>query len=323
LGLAGYPAWDAHLVEVYYEAITALQHGLPTKPEIIAAITYQSVPGAQQKTWNAGHVEPTTHRNRPPSSFATLYANTVRAILTTPRTSGAGTLKDLIHHWEIWNEPNGATWTYMTGKPPKPTFAGNPIDHVPPKGSKLDADTPGAYYIYPSIYASVLLEAVKIIKDVQPDAVSLYGGVFCNSENHAAWPEHVKTTAEFLGGRLPCTAMGQHLYLAFQDSANTDSLRDRLQATIQQMKHLQAQYGGGTDIYITESGWESTVAADGDAGAACTDLFNVSKTDPAVKASCWFTLEDFPYDHGTKVNRKGIYDLAGTPKKHVVAAYQA
>src|SRR5260370_34757159 len=114
LRLAGYGQWDARLVAAYAEVLGQLK-SVPTQPTIIAEITQQSVPGATQAVWNAGHTEQATVSAGQVTPFTAQFADVVDAIVQTPTGPAGGTLCDFIQHWEIWNEPNAATWQNKDG----------------------------------------------------------------------------------------------------------------------------------------------------------------------------------------------------------------
>jgi hypothetical protein len=105
----------------------------------------------------------------------------------------------------------------------------------------------------------------------------------------------------------------QHLYLGLQ---GTSPLAQRMQTALQQMAGLQALYTGGNQIFITEAGWEGSVADSLGAAGGCQTLFTVSKGTGAVAASCWFTLVDFAG------HPLGLWAGPNNPKHDLLAAYQ-
>jgi hypothetical protein len=296
-----YQGWDAALVDAYAGVFQQLKE-LPTAPAIIAEITAQSVPGSSQEAWNDGHSEPAA-LGPVVTPFAGLFTTIVGEILQTLGSDGS-TLRQWVNHWEIWNEPNGHNWAY-----------GDPLSPAIPPGAHVDTNTPGSFYIYPSIYATILAGAKATIRGVQPEGKVLFGGVLCTDANAGSWPRYVQRVGELMPQhRLRCDGMGQHLYLHLQEGQQP--LDQRMRTALHTMTQLQAQFDGGNEIYITESGWLGSVADSTAAAAGCVTLFTVSGETSAVAASCWFTLLDFgdyPF---------GIWADRNSPKPDLLAAYQ-
>jgi hypothetical protein len=332
LRLAGYTQWDATLVEYYATMIDQIKQ-ITSATMIIAEITYQSVPGASQAIWNAGHTEPVVGGGAASTPFAAAFLDTTQAILSTPGVT-KGLLKDRVNVWEIWNEPNNwvpskyqipgsnppaygwhpTGWDSNLGQPAE--F--DPKNRLPSQQAWLNAnpsfplnpDTPGGFYIYPSVFASVLNAGVSTFTG---NGVVICGGILSMNVNAASWPKYLDDLATHFTVPLLGNGMGQHLYLDYLKGVS--QTKSNISKSLNLMSQALVDVRAGSDIYITESGWTGSAGDCTNAANACTALMQSTKSNANVKAVCWFTLMDIP---GRNL---GLFDTNGTPKPQLIDAY--
>jgi hypothetical protein len=262
------------------------------------------VPGLRQADWNAGFLEIESDSGTATNNYTAAYLSAVETIVTA--------LQSQVSHWEIWNEPNN--WT-----------AFNPDDLVkilkegkpPPAGENPLAL--GNFYIYPSVYATLLRDVPPRIKAIQPSASVLSGGMLCMNPNATGVRAYVANLLRRLQGTpLVLDAIGQHLYLT--DEPAQGSLQTRLEGSLTALKQQLAATGRNLPIHVTEAGFKSMPSPDQNAVAmaGCTALFAACAAVAEVDALCWFTLHDVIHRPPSKDDiRYGLVDSGGTPKPGV------
>jgi len=333
--------WTAPgLIQGYADQITRLNKAF-NNPKIIGEITYQSVPGAMQQHWNAQHTEPGPSPAPTMNAFIVRFFEAIQAILTTELADHSH-LTDLVQHWEIWNEPNN--WTVNTQDPKGNWGAtgwrgelGDPATFDPSNltaaQSKwlaanptfpLNPLTPGGFYLYPSLYATLLAGGAALIKDLQPEATVIGGGIL--GLNATTGLPYVNQLLGHLQ-RLPAAIDGfaQHLY--FMENAKAPAatrladLQTRIQGCLTDLFTLLNKKGSIEHIYVTEAGFSSkpgvpgTIVDNQQAVDDCGALFAACAATPALDSLCWFTLQD------SKGITSGLFDTAGNEKPGMVAAF--
>jgi polysaccharide biosynthesis protein PslG len=127
---------------------------------------------------------------------------------------------DPITEWQLWNEPNSAT--YMRPSP-----------------------TPRAYY-------ALLSSGSTAIRQVDPNARILTAGLFGTPPNGMTMWRFLERLYRFKGVRRLVSAIAIHPY-----SPNIRGIRFQLQRA---RRALAQSHARGTSIYLTELGWGSDTA---------------------------------------------------------------
>jgi hypothetical protein len=182
--------------------------------------------------------------------------------------------KDDVNVWEVWNEPNISTYWR-----PAPDAAA---------------------------YAELLKRTYAAIKQVQPDAIVLSGGLAGYSE-------------PFMNGMLNAGAMqsfdgfGLHTYV---EGAPEASIHD---TWISAAESFLARHAPGRAIWITETGWSTCSTCDADAGVTEVDQANflsrsmLDAAEHGVAAYAWFNLFEFGTS-GSRLDNFGLIEQSGRRK---------
>jgi polysaccharide biosynthesis protein PslG len=234
-------------------------------------------------TWAASAPCSAATSNCPPSTPA-LFAAYVKAAVTRYAPEG-------ISDWEIWNEPNNATFW----------------------GSQSNCDA----------YTAMLKAAYTAIKQVEPNAVVVTGGLAPESTDGS----NISPT-DFLsciykdGGEGYFDAVGDHPYSFPQiPSAVTQGAWAQMSATTPSLRSIMVANGDtNKKIWVTEFGaptngpdpnWYVSQAAQ---AQMVTDAMNLYKTYSWAGPFFWYTLEDSGTATSTSENFFGLLGVNGSTK---------
>jgi hypothetical protein len=257
LRLGPNPAWDQPLIDRYEGIVSRLQDlGI----DVIALAGHQIVASPRQVDWNANNVENGGTGNNPfLERFVAGAAQLVQAF-------------NMISSWEIWNEPNA--WSQH----PSPT------------------EYSGSTFIYPSLYARLLGNAVQAIKQVRTDASVMSGGVFCHNIGGNLTPDtaganYLRAVSTMLdrASAKRLDAVGLHIYLDHGGKLNSKNVRTALKYVHQAMPGMDKK-----PLSITETGWQSPPLAPEVQASNLRTLFQECKDAKNVAAVCWFQIADNP-----------------------------
>lgn len=206
-----------------------------------------------------------TARYFPPTDYSDYVAY---AVATVER------YKDDVKVWEIWNEPNIATYWK-----PSPD---------------------------PTAYARLLKLTYAAIKEVQPDAIVLTGGL-------AGYSEQFMTGLVDAGAMQSFDGFGLHTYVEGPPEPST------LDSWIASAQSFLARNAPGRQIWITETGWSTCTSCSASAGVSESqqaDFLSRSMVDAAghgIAAYAWYNLVEFGTT-GSRLDNYGLIEQSGRRK---------
>jgi hypothetical protein len=353
--LAGAAGWNAPgLLDAYAQQIRRIKGQVGANVLILGEITYQSVPQSDQLAWNAQFTEPDPAPSPSMNTYLVRYFDSIQAILGSTLADGTH-ITDLVDHWELWNEPNA--WTENKRDPSgnwgadgwRPEL-GDPAkfdpQHLNPAAQQflqqnndfpLNRRTLGGTYIYPSLFATLLMGGASLIHQLQPAAVVVAGGLFGFNLHTPGQPDTVHTGLEYVQeviGHLQTVpkwldGWGQHLYFTGNDALGANrsqdllkTQKDCLSALNDFLAHKRTGARPALQYYVTEAGFASK-PADGNpninaqSAADCGTLYAACAATQDLHSLYWFTLQD------TAQIKSGLIDIGGTWKPDMEAAFQA
>jgi hypothetical protein len=292
LGSYGPGTWDQTILGHYRGVVGQLrQKGI----EVIGLLGHGIVAHPRQQDWNAGQAEPANWdptRGGPASGLGS-YNDSLKAYVANAAAI-VGAMQDGVGHWELWNEPN--TWHQ-----PGPPWGGS--------------------FIYPSLYARLLHEAIPVIRQRQQGSTVITGGLFAHNGGGVdpaagsgrQYLSNVQQCLQRAGSGFDADAIGLHLYQDGGGQAQPALIDDYLGRI--------AGVAGGRPIYVTEAGWRSEALPQEAIGPLAPGGVTLqqqaenlhaffeacSSSGHNVAATCWFTL----YDNRNAPPEQKTYGLVG------------
>jgi hypothetical protein len=218
---------------------------------------------------------------------------------------------DRVGQWEVWNEPDAWTSLDQEGRPT------------------------GGSFLYPSNFAWLLRHAYAEIKQAQPGAVVISGGLFAHDADGPRPRDAGPCRSGLVSGAAylcatyeqglraagwvapyPFDHVGQHLYLDQGGPSSEQTLR----AYVGDLRTAYIEYEGadsGKRTYIAEIGWTTAAVSAAVQARNVLVAYDTFRTVPYVARTFWFGARDVP-EGGLFF---GLSDVAGR-RKPALAAYQ-
>lgn len=264
-------------LETYDEVVSmARSHGF----QVLGLIGHEAWHGNQDE-WNANNAEDA--RGNGDNPYLQRFGDHAATVLATH-------YKDQIRAWEIWNEPNAWTERDEVGRPR------------------------GGSFIYPSGFAWALTRGFEAVKQAQPDAIVISGGLFGHDLGDPAvlfardpCPTGVPSGADYLcatyemglrhagwqPGAYPFDHVGQHIYI---DGGSLTS-EEKLRIYLDEIRDAYLSYEGVDSrktTHITEFGWSTKDMPQELQAENLLMAYDTFRQVGYVARAYWFHAQDVP-----------------------------